>query len=164
MKTEYAIGILRVSSTKQGLMGDSHEDQRQQLLRRAEQLGSIINRKITIEKFFEFTESASGELDRQPILKALDYCKNPHNKVSYAFIKSIDRGTRGGATMYGLLKSQFAKYGVQFIDVYGVIGTQTVNTLDYLGLKYGWSEFSPSFITELLEAERAKGEVRDILT
>ncbi|OGM74833.1 hypothetical protein A3H21_00480 [Candidatus Woesebacteria bacterium RIFCSPLOWO2_12_FULL_42_8] len=164
MKTEYAIGILRVSSTKQGLMGDSHEDQKQQLLRRAEQLGSTINRKITIEKFFEFTESASGELDGQPILKALDYCKNPHNKVSYAFIKSIDRGTRGGATMYGLLKSQFAKYGVQFIDVYGVIGTQTVNTLDHLGLKYGWSEFSPSFITELLEAERAKGEVRDILT
>ncbi len=164
MKTEYAIGILRVSSTKQGLMGDSHEDQKQQLLLRAEQLGSTINRKIVIKKFFEFTESASGEFDMQPILKSLDYCKNTHNQISYAFFKSIDRGTRGGATTYGLLKAQFAKYGVQFVDVYGIIGTQEVNTLAHLGLEYKWSTFSPTWITELLEAERGKGGVRDILT
>ncbi len=164
MKTEYGIIFRRISSNKQGLMGDSPEDQEQQISRRVSQFSASISTKIIIKANFDLVESASGEIDTQPILKALEFCRNPNNKISYAFIKSIDRGTRGGATIYGQLKSQFAKYGVQFIDVYGVISTQKVNTLDHLGLSYNWSEFSPSYITELLEAERAKGEVRDILT
>ncbi len=159
-----AIGSLRVSSTKQGLIGDSPKDQAEQIKRRAVQLSSVLNTRVEIVKWFEFTESASGELEMQPILEALEYCKNSKNNVKYCFIKSIDRGTRGGATIYGQLKQMFSKYGVQLVDVYGVIGTQTVNTLSHLGLKYNWSEFSPTWTTELLEAERAKSEVRDILT
>lgn len=120
---EYAIGFLRVSSAKQGLVGDSPSDQQEQILRRSEQLSSLLGTSITIIEWFEFTESASGEFDMQPILKALDFCKNPKNKIKYCFIKSIDRGTRGGATIYGQLKAQFSRYGVQFVDVYGVIGT-----------------------------------------
>ncbi len=162
--TENAIGSLRVSSTKQGLIGDSPKDQAEQIKRRSEQLSSALNTRVEIVKWFEFTESASGELEMQPILEALEFCKNPKNKIKFCFIKSIDRGTRGGATIYGQLKGMFAKYGVQFVDVYGVIGTQSVNTLSHLGLKYRWSEFSPTWTTELLEAERAKSEVRDILT
>lgn len=162
--TEYAIVIKRISSEKQGLMGDSHKDQEGQILRRVEQFSATIGKRIVVKKTFNFTESGSKDFDLQPILKVLEYCKTSQNKIKYAFIKSIDRGTRGGAIIYGLLKSQFAKYGVQIVDVYGVIGTQTVNTLDHLGLKYNWSEYSPTWITELLEAERAKGEVRDILT
>ncbi len=162
--TENAIGSLRVSSTKQGLIGDSPKDQAEQIKRRSEQLSSALNTKVEITKWFEFTESASGELEMQPILEALEFCKNPKNKIKFCFIKSIDRGTRGGATIYGQLKQMFSKYGVQLVDVYGVIGTQTVNTLSHLGLKYRWSEFSPTWTTELLEAERAKSEVRDILT
>ncbi len=159
-----AIGSLRVSSTKQGLIGDSPKDQAEQIKRRAEQLSSVLNTRVEIVKWFEFTESASGELEMQPILEALEYCKSSKNNVKYCFIKSIDRGTRGGATIYGQLKQMFSKYGVQLVDVYGVIGTQMVNTLSHLGTKYKWSEFSPTWTTELLEAERAKSEVRDILT
>ena len=159
-----AIGAVRVSSTKQGLQGDSPEDQKVQIDRRKDQLSSYLGQKIKIIQWFEFVESASGELEMQPVLKALEYCKNPKNKIKYFFIKSIDRGTRGGATIYGKLKSMFLRYGVQFVDVYGVIGTQTVNTLEHLKIKYDWSEFIPTWISELLEAERAKGEVRDILT
>lgn len=164
LSSQNAIGSLRVSSTKQGLIGDSPKDQAEQIKRRAEQLSSALSSKVEIIKWFEFTESASGELEMQPILEALEYCKNPKNKIRYCFIKSIDRGTRGGATIYGQLKGMFSKYGVQLVDVYGVIGTQVVNTLSHLGIKYRWSEFSPTWTTELLEAERAKSEVRDILT
>ncbi len=164
IETHSAIGFKRVSSTKQGLQGDSKEDQEIQIRRRAEQLSGILNCKIEFVKFFDYSESASGEFDVQPILKALEYCKDPKHKIKYAFIKSIDRGTRAGATVYGQLKAQFTRYGVQLVDVYGLIGTQSVNTLSHLGVKYPWSEFSPTWISELLEAERAKGEVRDILT
>lgn len=159
-----AIAAVRVSSEKQGLQGDSPDDQKAQIERRKNQLALVLGVDINIIQWFEFIESASVEFELQPILKALDYCKNPKNKIKYFFIKSIDRGTRGGATIYGQLKASFARYGVQFVDVYGLIGTQTVNTLEHLGVKYGWSEFNPTWITELLEAERGKGEVRDILT
>ncbi len=163
-KTEYAITIGRVSSDKQGLMGDSLDDQEKQIQQAIERVSNINSCKIVINKSFEFIKSASGEFDMQPLQEALEYCKNPKNKIKYAFIKSIDRYTRGGATIYGLLKAQFSRYGVTVVDTYGIISSETVNTLGHLGIEYGWSKFSPSFITELLEAERSKSEVRDILT
>ncbi len=162
--TIYAIGAMRVSSSKQGLQGDSPEQQKEQIERRKEQLSLVLNSNIIINKWFKFIESASKDLEQQPILKALEYCKNPNNKAKYLFIKSIDRGTRGGATIYGQLKTIFSRYGVQLVDVYGVIGTNNVNTLEHLGLEYNWSKFSPTWISEMLEAERGKAEVRDILT
>ena len=164
METEYSIEILRVSSDRQGLQGDSPEQQKEVISNRRTQFAQSKGVTIINRKTFEFIESASGELDMQPIQKTIEYCKDPRNKIKYAFIKSIDRGTRGGATIYGQLKAMFARYGVQFVDVYGVIGTQVINTLAHHGMKYKWSEFSPTWITELLEAERAKSEVRDILT
>ncbi len=160
----YAIGIKRVSSIKQGLQGDSPEQQKEQIERRVSQFSQTEGIKVVIAEWFEFTESASGELDVQPILKTLEFCRSSKKKIKYAFFKSIDRSTRGGATTYGLIKSQFISSGVQLVDVYGVIGTKTVNTLEHLNVKYPWSEFSPTWITELLEAERARGEVRDILS
>ena len=161
-KRVHAIAVKRVSSDKQGLAGDSNDDQEQQILGRVQQLSNQLSIEIVIKKWFEFTESASGELELQPIVKAIEYCKD--KKIRYLFIKSIDRMTRAGSAIYGLLKTQLAKYGVDVIDVYGVISQQRINTLEHLGIKYKWSEYSPSFITELLEAERAKSEVRDILT
>ncbi len=160
----YGISIGRVSSQKQGLTGDSLEDQEKQVgqaISRVEQMHSC---KIVIKEQFDFTESASGDIDLQPLIKAIEYCKNQNNKIKFAFIKSIDRVTRGGSATYGYLKAEFAKTGVTLIDTYGIISSQTVNTLAYLGTQYKWSEYSPSWITELLEAERAKAEVRDILT
>lgn len=163
-KTIYAAGSLRTSAQKTGLEGDSHEQQKEQIIARATQVSSIIGFEVRIIKWFKFTESAGGEYDTQPILEALDYCKDPKNKIKYFFIRSIDRGTRGGGGIYSQLKAEFAKYGVQLLDSYGIIGTSVINTLDYYGLKYNWSEYSPTTTNELIVAEGAKDERRAILT
>lgn len=151
-----AIAGIRVSSAKQGLQGDSPDDQKKQIVRFA-RLHSIL-----IKKFFIFYQSASGEW--QPNQEAIDYCKNPKNNIQFFLIKSIDRFTRGGAYFYSYLKMQLTEYGVKLIDLYRIIGNETINTLDHLGVKYKWSEFNPTFKSELLEAERSKDEIRDILT
>lgn len=115
MEIEYGIGTKRVSSTKQGLAGDSPEQQQEQIMRKVEQVSAIKGKKIVIKKWFQFIESASGDLDMQPINEVIEYCKNPKNKVKYLFLKSIDRFTRGGSIIYGLLKMQLVKYGVQVV-------------------------------------------------
>lgn len=153
---QYGIGALRVSSIKQGLQGDGQEDQKKQIENKAKLLN------VKIDKWFKFVQSASGEI--QPSQEAINYCKEHQGKINYLFIKSIDRFTRGGSYFYDHLKMQLTKYGVQLIDVYGVIGTQTVNTLEHLGIKYDWSLYSPTRTSELLEAERGKNEIRDILS
>lgn len=154
-----SVSLLRVSSNKQGLQGDSPEDQQNQILIKAATLGI---QKENIH-FQEMWESASGELDMQPIQELIAFCKT-HTGIKYCFVKDIGRGTRGGATIYGEIKSLFARIGVQMVDVYGIINPQEVNTLGHLGVNYKWSKFSPSWTNELLEAERMKSEVRDILT
>lgn len=163
-KVTHSIGSVRTSAQKTGLEGDSHEQQKEQILGRSREVSKLIGSKIVIDKWFKFTESAGGEYDTQPILEALDYCKDPKNKVKYFFIRSIDRGTRGGASIYGQLKAEFAKYGTQLLDCYGIIGTSVVNTLDHYGEEYDWSVYSPTTTNELLVAEEAKNERRTILT
>lgn len=66
--------------------------------------------------------------------------------------------------MYESLKTQLDECGVTLIDTYGIISSEKVNTLDHLGFKYKWSEYSPSKKTEILEAERAKDDLRDIMS
>jgi hypothetical protein len=133
-------------------------------LRRASQLSTIKNKNIEITKWFELAESASGILELQPINTVIDYCKNPKHNIKYVFIKSIDRMTRSGGVIYGILKQELARYGVQIVDSYGIIGDTQTNTLAHLGISYKWSVYSPTEISEYLEAERGKGEVRDILS
>ena len=166
LKIVYAAASLRTSSLKQETEGDSHIQQKEQILRRIEQESIRTGCKIIIkpEAWFKFSASASGEMITQPILEALEYCKNPKNKIKYFFIRSIDRGTRGGGGIYSQLKAEFAKYGVQLLDSYGIIGTSVINTLEDYGFKYKWSEFSPTNTNELIVAESAKDEVRGILT
>ena len=162
-QTLYAVAIGRVSTPKQDVFGDSLGDQEKQTdlaKTRAEQQNGC---KIKIIKTFEFTESASVSLILQPLQKVLTYCKQ-NRQIKFAFIKSIDRYTRAGAVVYGELRAEFAKLGVTPIDTYGIISSQEVNTLGHLGIEYPWSKFQPTFTTELLEAERAKAEVRDIET
>ncbi len=163
-KIRNGIEIGRVSSVKQDLTGDSLNDQGNRNQSAILRIEATLSCKIKIKQRFEFTESASGELDMQPLLKAVEYCKNPEYKIEFAFIKSIDRVTRAGSAVYGYLKAEFAKAGVTLVDTYGVISSQTINTLSHLNVKYNWSEYSPSWTSELLEAERAKSEVRDILS
>jgi site-specific DNA recombinase len=166
VKIIYAAASLRTSSTKQETEGDSHKQQKEQILRRIEQESIRTGCRIVIkpEAWFKFSASASGEMITQPILEALEYCKNPKNKIKYFFIRSIDRGTRGGGGIYSQLKAEFAKYGVQLLDSYGIIGSTVINTLEDYGFKYRWSEFNPTNTNELIVAEGAKDEVRGILT
>ena len=151
-----AVAAIRVSTTKQGRDGDSPEAQKEQIERFAQ------NKGITIKKFFVFMESASKE--QQPMQEAIDYCKNKENNVDLFIIKSIDRFTRGGSLSYDLLKTQLDSCGITLIDTYGVISQEQVNTLEHLGHSYKWSTYSPSRKSEMLEAERSKDEVRDILS
>ena len=151
-----AIAAIRVSTSKQGADGDSPEAQKEQIERFAESKGVII------KKYFVFLESASKE--QQPMQEAIDYCKNPENQINLFIIKSIDRFTRGGSFSYDQLKMQLDQYRVGLVDIYGVISSQKVNTLDHLGFEYKWSVYSPSKKSEILEAERSKDELRDIMS
>src|SRR5258706_9520471 len=160
----YAVGTLRVSSTKQGLQGDSHEDQKKQIEGKVVQMSAVLGKEVIIIKWFKFTESASGAFDTQPLNEAIDYCINPKNRIRYFVFKSIDRMTRGGSVIYSQLKSKLAKARVECVDSYGVIGINKVNTLAYLGLEYDWSIFNPTSANELAVAEQSKDEVRTILT
>ena len=153
---ESAVAAIRISSLKQGLQGDSPEAQKEQIERFA------ISRNIKIKKFFIFMESASKE--EQPVQEAIDYCKNSKNNIQLFIIKSIDRFTRGGSYLYDHLKMQLERSNVKLVDIYGIIGHQDVNTLDHLGVTYDWSVYSPTKKSEILEAERAKDEMRDIMT
>ena len=151
-----AVAAIRVSTTKQGTDGDSPEAQREQIERFAE------GRGIKIKQYFVFLESASKE--QQPIQQAINFCKDPKNGINLFIIKSIDRFTRGGSDAYNPLKLQLEQAGVSLVDIYGVIGDQKINTLDHLGFEYNWSIYSPTKKSEILEAERSKDELRDILS
>lgn len=151
-----AVIAVRVSSEKQFQEGDSPEAQREQLKRLATNINAVV------KKTFVFAES--GAKVDQPMQAAIDYCRDPKNNIQVFLIKSIDRFTRGGADFYGPLKNQLDQIGVSLIDNNGIISQQRVNTLEHLGVEYNWSKFSPSQKTEYLEAERAKDELRDILT
>lgn len=151
-----AVAAIRVSTTKQGVDGDSPEDQKRQI----EQFAA--SRGIAIKEVFLFLESGSKTI--QPMQQAINYCKDPKNKIDLFLIKSIDRFTRGGATFYDSLKSQLDACEVALVDIYGVIGSQKINTLEHLGVSYDWSVFNPTKKAEMLEAERAKDEIRDIMS
>ena len=151
-----AVAAIRVSTDKQGRDGDSPEAQREQIERYAAARG------ITVKQYFVFLESASK--DQQPVQPAIDYCKNPKNNIQLFIIKSIDRFTRGGSHAYDELKMQLDGCKVKLTDIYGVISAEEVNTLDHLGFEYKWSRYSPSKKSEILEAERAKDELRDIMS
>ena len=156
LATRNAVIAIRVSSTRQGTDGDSPEAQREQLIQYA------IRNGITIKETFVFLESGS-KVD-QPMQQAINYCKDPKNDTQLFIIKSIDRFTRGGVNPYEQLKQQLEHLNISLVDIYGVISAQRVNTLDHLGIEYSWSKYSPSQKTEYLEAERAKDELRDILS
>ena len=156
MTNQNAVAAIRVSTAKQGFNGDSPEAQKEQIERFAAARG------ITIKEFFIFLESASKEL--QPMQQAINYCKDPKNGVQLFIVKSIDRFTRGGSFSYDSLKRQLEACDVTLVDIYGVISTQKVNTLEHLGVQYKWSVYSPTKKVELLEAERANDEMRDIMS
>ncbi len=151
------IGLLaiRVSSGKQKRDGDSPEEQRQ----RGESLARTQNIKIVDSVVM--VESASHQ--EQPMQAVVEKCReNP--AIEAVLIKAIDRFTRGGSSAYIKLKEQLDELNVTLIDTFGIIDSRRVNTLEHTGFKYYWSDYSPSFKSEILEAEHAKDELRDIMT
>ena len=155
-KLRNGVLAVRVSTVGQGIDGDSPEAQIEQGKRYAPTHG------INITKILTYLESAAG--DKQPMQHVIDYAIEPKNEIDVVLVKSIDRFTRGGSTAYDLLKRQLEPQGVDLEDMYGVISNIKINTLEHLGMEYKWSVHAPSRKSELLEAERAKDEVRDILT
>lgn len=146
---------IRVSSGKQKRDGDSPEEQRQ----RGESLARSQN--INIIDTAILVESASHT--EQPMQEIVERCKgNP--SIEIVLIKAIDRFTRGGSSAYIKLKEQLDNLNVTLIDTFGIIDSRRVNTLEHTGFKYYWSDYSPSFKSEILEAEHAKDELRDIMT
>ena len=151
-----AVLAVRVSTTGQGIDGDSPEAQIEQGTRHAAMRG------IEVANVLTYLESASGIT--QPMQHVIDYAIDPKNKIDVVLIKSIDRFTRAGAPAYVALKDQLEACNIDLQDIYGVINNTKINTLEHLGMQYTWSTHAPSRKSELLEAERAKDEVRDILT
>lgn len=151
-----AVIAIRVSTVKQGIQGDSPEAQEEQI----RQFAAISN--VKVKKRFVFLESASQE--EQPMQEVINYCKNPKNDVQFFIVKSIDRFTRCGVDVYFGLKSQLEDCGVSLMDTERVISSQKVNTLEHLGVKYNWSEYYPTRQSEIMVAERARDEKRDIMS
>jgi hypothetical protein len=157
--------IGRVSSQKQGLRGDSHEDQNKTtdpVIKRVELQDNV---KINIVKTFELVESASGDIiEIQPLFTVLQELKRMSPVPRYAFLKSVDRVSRGGGDMVLLLKKMYLTEGIMLYDAYGMINHTTINTLEHLNRKYKWSQKNPTDIMLYLSGEMAKDDVSGILT
>ena len=161
IKKEINIGAVRTSTPKQYVNGDSPKEQKEAIENYAKQNGDTIN------DWLYFAESASGELDTQPILEALKYCQNKLTegiKVKRLYIKTLDRFTRGGAGMFDLLCLSFSKTGTEIVDTLGEMRNEKINTLEHLGFEYKWSVFNPYRTAQLLRSEEAKNEINRILT
>lgn len=148
----------RISSTVQAT-GGGLDDQEMVCLNLAK------NRNLKILK--TFSKIFSGRLEeRADFEEILEYIKNEQRKgviVDYYLFKSIDRFTRDGAVTFEEMKDRLELLGVQPLDAYGIIQPKK-NTLEHLGFEYKWSMRSPTATAQLVEAQRAKDEVTDILT
>ncbi len=148
----------RISSTIQAT-GGGLDDQEAICLNLAQ------NRNLKILKVF--SKIYSGRLEeRADFEEILEYIKEQQRKeivIDYYVFKSIDRFTRDGAVTFEEMKDRLELLGVQPIDAYGIIQPKK-NTLEHLGFEYKWSMRSPTATAQLVEAQRAKDEVTDILT
>ena len=151
-----SIALLRVSTTKQADQGESLVRQKENCIRKA------IADGFKIIKFFE--ESYSGRKDFRPVVDEIfEYLDQHPGKIKRFYISDIDRLTRGGSFSYAALKKRLQGYGVELIDVTGII-QRHVNTLANEGFEYDWSLKSPSRMAENLKADIANDEVTSILT
>ncbi len=155
MRRSSAVAAIRVSTNKQRSDSDSPEAQKELIDNYAQSRGYVIHDYIML------AESASGIT--QPMQKVVEFCKK-NKSIDVVIIKSIDRFTRGGSTPYDMLKKQLTEIGVSLVDAYGIISDTEINTLSHLEQEYSWSTYAPSRKAEILEAERSKDEVRDILS
>lgn len=159
MKKPGVIAHARVSSPKQAQQGDSLDLQEKQFRDIASAKGWDIlpNGKVWREGF-------SGRKEvRLAWNEIIDHIKKNPGEIQYYLFKSIDRFTRGGTLPYLMMQKELTKYGVQMVDVNGLI-QPAKNTLEELGFEYEWSEKSNSKIAEIVMASVKNDEVTDILT
>ena len=153
-KIKYGGGI-RVSSQKQAISGDSKDDQKIIISKYAQEHGGYI------ERWFDFVHSATNkDIEKQPFLEVIDYCKSNPGAIDCLVVCKIDRFTRGGVEVYDKLKRELSKYGVRLVDTEGVIGNIEIDTLAHLGLNYSypWAIQNPTRENELKEAQSAESE------
>jgi len=149
----------RVSSLKQSQDGESLENQEAYLRNFIAKRGW----KIVPDGRVWSTAISGRKTDREDFEDIKRFIKaNPGMVDCYVF-KAIDRFTRAGCGEYEKMKAELAEYGVEMVDMYGIIQASK-NTLEEYGFEYGWSKYSPSEITENVMATNAKQEVTTILT
>ena len=157
---ELAIGETRVSNIRQ--LDGTHPVQEKDIRKLATDDG------VDIAEDGFWNNTISGDSDERMamdvVLNYLDErIKSGKRRVTLYYCYNIERFTRGGHAMYDLMKSELKKRGVRMRDVAGIIQPDK-NTMENLGLEYKWSHYSPSGTQELLEADRAKDNKRDMLT
>ena len=148
----------RISSTKQQ-SGGGLEDQERVCVNVTDRKGW----KVLKVYSKVYSGRAEEREDFEDILKDIKKWQSDGTKVDYYVIKSIDRITRDGAVTYDEMKGRLSHLGVQLVDAYGVIQPEQ-NTLEHHDFKYPWSMKSPTATAQLMEAQRAKDDVTDILT
>jgi site-specific DNA recombinase len=148
----------RISSVKQ-LEGSSLESQQLICERFAE------SKDLNVLRIFSkvYSGRADERADFEGIIDYIKEMKKTGTPVSFYIVKSLDRLTRKGAVKYSEFKSRLAHLDVRILDSHGLIQPE-INTLDHLDIEYSWSRYSPTDTAQLMEAERGKSEVRDILT
>ena len=153
---KYCLIYCRVSSAKQAQEGESLEVQ--------EKICRTIAQRNNFEIVKVFKEQYSGRKEERPVIEEIfAYLKKHPNQIKFLMIRAIDRFTRNGTFGYEILKQRLADYGVQLIDSNGII-QPSQNTLEHLGLGYGWSHIFPSETAELVSAQEGKNEINKVLT
>lgn|SRR5579859_843066 len=151
-----AVVLIRASSTKQVVDGDSWEQQQDQCIYYLQQ------EKWLAVRTFEMVESgAKGE--RKFFQEVLDFCTDPQNNIDYVVFRNISRFTREGGAEYIQWKRKLVEHGVEPRDIYGTM-QGSINTLANLGHSFSWSNYYPSETAEIAAAEQAKTDRRIILT
>jgi len=146
----------RVSTEKQGRHGESLETQERNCRTFAKRNGYDI-KKV-------FIESYSGRKGGRPVFATmLKYIAENKGDINYLIFSDIDRLTRQGSSAYEAIKERVQIYGVELIDIFGLI-QPSVNTLAHTGFEYEWSMVSPTAMAEKFKADVAQDEVRRILT
>ncbi len=155
-KRENCIIRCRVSSAKQAREGDSLEDQ--------ELVGHRVAARDdwNVVRVFHQPYSASKP-EHAMIDEIVEFIQDYSEPIHHLIFKGIDRFTRAGVSDYEQLKNRIEDLGVNLVDSYGLIQPKQ-NTLDHFGFEYHWSVYAPSEMAEIMEAQRSKQEVRDILT
>lgn len=157
-KPIYTIGYARISDKKQQ-RGSGLENQSTSITQFNYESG------WTFHPLFPqvLKEIYTGKTQERPVYQAiLKFCREHRGEVKYVVIKVINRATRGGGFDYLKMKDELAKLGVELRDVNGVI-RPSVNTLAHRKVRYGWSNYSPSQINEIIEAEKGSADLSNIL-